>query len=441
MGVQGVDYDIVCGVSVGALNTVGLAMTPRGRPVDAIDWLERFWREKVHTGAIYRRWWPFGRLHSLWKKSVYDTSPLASLVYDNMDVDAVRSCGRLMSVGAVCLDTGEHRFARETNPDFVKWVLASSSFPVFFQPIEIEGKLWSDGGIKNVTPLGEAIRMGADEIDVIMCTSMEESTAWESTSKVALPDQLVRTIELMASQIVRNDIEVCGLKNALAAPEGDFRRVKVRVVAPESPLIKDSLSFDPEDIARMIEYGRWMADRHVLYDLTMPLQQLRNCNFGRRRSNATGSSGVGYEVFDYTGSSVVPRTTSGVYQTAPGIYAAYVTFPDNFRGSIVWDTGTAFATASYATEQYNVEENDPRIDSIHSASVYVSSSMPTVLSSLSYVSGVVGSLYDIQYGRWHIVGNQMVFYKDDNVTEVARFDLFDSVGSPTMDAVFERVKT
>jgi hypothetical protein len=150
---------------------------------------------------------------------------------------------------------------------------------------------------------------------------------------------------------------------------------------------------------------------------------------------------VGYEVFDHAGVSVISRTTTGVYQTAPGIYAAYIAFPDNFRGSIVWDTGTAFATASYATEQYNVEENDPRIDAIHSASVYVSSSMTTVLSTLSYVSGVVGSLYDIQFGRWHIVGNQMIFYRDDNVTEIARFDLFDDTGTPTMDAVFERVKT
>ena len=34
----------------------------------------------------------------------------------------------------------------------------------------------------------------------------------------------------------------------------------------------------------------------------------------------------------------------------------------------------------------------------------------------------------------------MIFFKEDNVTEVARFDLFDDAGNPTMDAVFERTR-
>jgi len=158
----------------------------------------------------------------------------------------------------------------------------------------------------------------------------------------------------------------------------------------------------------------------------MALSQLKNVNFGRTRLNATGSSGVGYQLLDTAGSVVSSRTTSGVYQTAPGIYAAYVSFPDNFRGQILWDTGTAFLTASYATEQYNYEENNPKVDLTYN-----------VVTSMT---GTLNSIYDIQYGRWRIVGDQMIFYKDDNATEVVRFNLFDDAGNPTMDAVFERVK-
>ena len=53
----------------------------------------------------------------------------------------------------------------------------------------------------------------------------------------------------------------------------------------------------------------------------------------------------------------------------------------------------------------------------------------------------VDDLYHIEYGRWKIESNQMIFFKDDNVTEVARFDLKDGAGSPSMTNVFERVKT
>jgi uncharacterized protein YoxC len=280
----------------------------------------------------------------------------------------------------------------------------------------------------------------------------------------------------------------------------------------------------------------------------MPLSQLRNVNFGRTRLNATGSTGVGYQLLDETGSVQSSRTTTGVYQTAPGIYAAYITFPDNFRGQVLWDTGTTFPSTFYATEQYNVEENDPRVASVHAQTTYISgatagisSSVGSVISVLSQVSGNVDQindttlqtfstvssmqsqvtqmsgtindiydivfdlsgtitslsssanilsssvyaisssatlisasaaiidnsvsmlsgaiaelagitgtlgnietkvdrLIDIQYGRWFIDNNQMIFYKEDNVTEVARFDLFDENGNPTMDAVFDRVK-
>lgn len=266
MGEQNIDYDIVCGVSVGALNTAGLAMTSKGKPALAISWLENFWLTKVNTQAIYKRWFPFGRLHSLWSKSVYDSSPLIDLVNENLHLNKVASNGRLLAVGAVCLDSGEHKFARETDLDFQKWVLASSSFPVFLRPIEIDGRLWSDGGIKNVTPLGEAIRMGADEIDVIMCTNINERTTWNSEKKRAIPDQVIRTIDLMSDQIVNNDIELCGLKNDLAVIDPRFRRVKVRVVMPDNVLTKDPLNFDPTLIKEMIDIGYLAADKFVIYD-------------------------------------------------------------------------------------------------------------------------------------------------------------------------------
>lgn len=46
----------------------------------------------------------------------------------------------------------------------------------------------------------------------------------------------------------------------------------------------------------------------------------------------------------------------------------------------------------------------------------------------------------IEGGRWKIVSNQMVFYEEDNVTEVARFDLLDAAGNPTTANVFERTR-
>lgn len=162
----------------------------------------------------------------------------------------------------------------------------------------------------------------------------------------------------------------------------------------------------------------------------MPTQLLQNVNFGMSKKDATGLLGVGYTLLSTDGTVSVARTTTGVYQTAPGIYAANVSFPDNFKGQILWDTGTHFPITYYATQEYNgsaaVTIDTTKIDEIHTA----------VMS----MSGTLNSVYDIQFGRWKIVSNQMIFYKDDNTTEVARFNLFDDAGNPTMDAVFERTK-
>lgn len=156
----------------------------------------------------------------------------------------------------------------------------------------------------------------------------------------------------------------------------------------------------------------------------MPVSLVQAVNFGTSKQHATGSTGVGYTIVDSAGAIVVARTTTGVYETVSGAYAALVTYPDSFHGSINWDTGTAFLTASVATEPYNVESNDPKV--------------ADTWSMVNSVTGSIALIRNLTEGRWRIVGNQMLFYQSDNVTLVATFNLFDSAGNPTMDAVFER---
>ena len=60
------------------------------------------------------------------------------------------------------------------------------------------------------------------------------------------------------------------------------------------------------------------------------------------------------------------------------------------------------------------------------------------------VPGSTGALlalvHSILGGKQQIVGNQLVCYAADNLTEVARFNLFDAAGDPTMVAVYLRTR-
>lgn len=249
---ESLDYDIICGVSVGALNAAGLCQFKKHEHVDASMWLQHFWYSLEGNESVYSRWFPFGKLHSLWKHSAYDSRPIAKLVRNSLNKDRIANSGRILSVGAICLNSGEHKFARENDVDIIDWVLASSSYPIFFSPIEINGKLWSDGGLVNVTPLREAVTLGATHIDVIMCTDPNDVEVWNSNSKNAFPYQLIRCVDLMNSQIMKNDIELTNLKNKFE----DYRDIKIRLFFPTERLQYDSLNFDKKRISEAMSLGR-----------------------------------------------------------------------------------------------------------------------------------------------------------------------------------------
>ena len=61
-------------------------------------------------------------------------------------------------------------------------------------------------------------------------------------------------------------------------------------------------------------------------------------------------------------------------------------------------------------------------------------------SKIDTVSANVTTIKSVQLGRWKIVANQLILYKEDNTTIIATFNLFDSVGNPTSDSVTDRIK-
>ena len=55
--------------------------------------------------------------------------------------------------------------------------------------------------------------------------------------------------------------------------------------------------------------------------------------------------------------------------------------------------------------------------------------------------GILETIMQIEKGRWKIEENQMIFFEEDNETEIMRFNLFDHKGQPSMEHVFDRVKS
>lgn len=248
---QGLQYDAFCGVSVGGLNAAVLAQYSNGS--DAMAALEKLWLN-VRDKDVKRKWRFFGYVASLWKQSVFNSKPLAHLVKTSVDPKLIASSGKKLRTGTVSWSDGTMKVTGENDPDLLDWIVASAAFPVMFSPVEVEGKLWADGGLRNMTPLGDAIRLGATEIDVVLCSNPSYLDPFNARKKKAL-GLAGRAIEIMADQIMLADLQICGLKNDVSELNGKYRSVKLRVFQPKTDLTDNALEFDPSLIRRLIQLG------------------------------------------------------------------------------------------------------------------------------------------------------------------------------------------
>jgi NTE family protein len=246
------DYDIITGVSVGALNGAFLAQYPAGKFIQATEDLEYLWRG-LNTKKIYKQWCP-PYISALWKTSVFDSSPLQDIVRKGLNAARVRASGKQLRIGAVGLSSGHYTVFDQNYIDLPGAVIASSAFPAFLVPPSLEGQLWTDGGVKNITPLGEAIAAGATQIDIIQASPILDIG---TNFKGKTFDLAFRAISLMCDQITESDLKLCDAYNKLVASGAatDKKSVQYRLFRPEPGLAPDSLDFSPTSIFDMMQRG------------------------------------------------------------------------------------------------------------------------------------------------------------------------------------------
>ncbi len=179
----GIDIDWVAGISIGAINAAIVAGNPPERRVER---LTAFWdkmtsalpsfpifpndivREMVHEwsagmvlatgvpGFFIPRMIPpsFAPPGSAGALSYYDTGPLKATLDSLIDWDLVNNGPVRLSVGAVDVVSGNFRyFDSKTETLDARHVMASGALPPGLPPVEIDGRLWWDGGLVSNTPL------------------------------------------------------------------------------------------------------------------------------------------------------------------------------------------------------------------------------------------------------------------------------------------------
>jgi NTE family protein len=269
MGDLRLQYDAIYGVSVGAINGGWLSMYPHGQEVECIENLENTWRS-LDTSTIYVDWlklpWPLSYVNylvALFKPSIYNSAPVMKLIRDNFDQDRMIASGKKFRVGAVSLNTGEYRVFDETTPNMADAIIASSSYPAAFIPIEIDGELWTDGGVRQVTPLKSAISLGYDAIDVVVTSTDNGAGSFSGDTLVKIGPRIV---DIMSEEIMTNDLIMATKINELIKSGVEIpgkRYIDIRIFRPQESLPGSSLEFDQESIRKKIDIGYEDAKRYI----------------------------------------------------------------------------------------------------------------------------------------------------------------------------------
>jgi len=98
------DYDIVSGVSVGAINAAHVAQFKSGEEQEASRKLEDLWLG-IDNSKVWKNHCP-PYISALWKTGLYSTAPLRKIIEENFNRDRILKSGKLLRIEAVSITTG-----------------------------------------------------------------------------------------------------------------------------------------------------------------------------------------------------------------------------------------------------------------------------------------------------------------------------------------------
>jgi hypothetical protein len=135
-----VAYDIISGISAGAINTGAMVQFPKGQEQAMATFMVNTWLTIGGNSSVYVQW-PGG---VLFEPGVYDTSPLRQFLTSRL----TKGIQRPFTVGTTSLDTGTFVNFDETigSQNLVEAIMCSGSPPFIFPYQNFQGNTFADGG-------------------------------------------------------------------------------------------------------------------------------------------------------------------------------------------------------------------------------------------------------------------------------------------------------
>lgn len=249
-----VAYDIITGISVGAINGAGLSNFAQGDEVAAAEFILTLWRG-LSRDTILRNWnWGGVVRGILLETSVWDSSPLENYLKDHIVPPKRDFIYGLMEMGS-----GKYTTFDNTEPmdRYMKGVLGSAAFPGLMKAIKDlnPGKVYLDGGVAYSLDIASAVNFckakGFEEsqivVDVIKCASGNFKAQDASTYT-----SIQHGLRYLAIRSFYGAMDII-IRARAAYQEVNFRYLVAPTTKLETGLVP--FNFDPEEIEHNIQAG------------------------------------------------------------------------------------------------------------------------------------------------------------------------------------------
>ncbi|HKL16409.1 MAG TPA: patatin-like phospholipase family protein [Balneolaceae bacterium] len=262
----GWDPDAVAGISVGALNGV---MVATGQS----DKLIRIWQDLREEQVLKKR--RIDRqaknylLHKIGVEKAtlgfFDNSPLKKKLKESVGSKFTKH----YYCGTVNIETGAYK-EHIARPMMVPWnyldaVIASTAIPVVFDPVNLDGELHVDGGVRHMNPIGKILQEhNPDEIIFITTRKFDEPNEVKKVDDVV--DVAIQSLNILLEEIFMKDLREFIRINELVRQADEqgavlkksngepFKVYKATLYQPDKSL-GDSLNFSNEQANRNINIG------------------------------------------------------------------------------------------------------------------------------------------------------------------------------------------
>ncbi len=259
-------YDIFCGSSIGAFNAAFLCQYTDLK----IGWsaLHEVWDQiesemnlKKNIGIFQLFEKALGLLDNkpTEYQKTYDNTPFKNLVSMFLNQDKIRLSGKKLRIVSFCQETGFPFVSNENDHDLLEHISAACSYPFFVSSVKINNNTWTNSILGSTSPLGEAIRSGATEIDLIISDPIRDNV--DNLNSSYSQNSLINFMESLYIDNIETDLKLCKYKNQLSILNSKYEYVHVRILRPKQIVTKNIFEFSPSSIIYIESQGYSDAEK------------------------------------------------------------------------------------------------------------------------------------------------------------------------------------